>query len=1626
MLRCTTDFAEEESFSIMSGSSLLYEQEYTYDYMEDEFEECLPSSTNHIYTLLMTDSMSDSWNDESTISIYGVNGNLVLKAMMTNIDTETYNFALYSPINKGATWKYASAFASGWTQYSFVDSAWTDVTLGSTTQRALDTQYFRKTFEGSSAMAAMEAQFKYMYGIIAYVNGVEVFRDNMPSGEVTAATPSSGSYTSLDFHGVIRLAEEAASAQAVLAVELHFTAGHSDVITFDAFLALYPSISESNNCYPISTPVTTTGTSIQYAYSATDYTRTTSPSASLGSLPSTLYSTFGGNVLPVVNGFRIWSYSVKDNCPSDFTLSGGSSASSSAWTELAHPTGVTYQSLSWKPFMLSGQSVGYRTMRMVLNASPAGMVKVPELQFLICSAGSVTISYPESSYTYYAKYSVVNIVPDTYGISNCQITPALPDGLSLNANTCAITGTATTSAVQTVYSVTAQVSGSPAAGTVTLTFSDCEGSMLRILRTYKYSPSTEGFRIRNTANDELLLNVPTGNTFPLNQDRVDFFCVTVERYDVTVEGTTDYWSSNSNLYIYELLPEGEEELLAKMRYDSLQANDMTYYLRRHEVSPMQQWYYKMGDVPANWFGESVEGWSQGVRGSFPESTNQIQLYKKTFTVSDVSVVSGYILSIRYRYGVVVYLNGNEAWRNHMAAGELSATSTASSSYTDVKYRIVTLPGKSIVSSSGESAKEFLKQGTNVIAIAVVGLNAQTPRTSVFDATVRLMTNHPEGHLWELSGSITGMYGPAANAFDLDHSTNVYHPSCQSNSMIITLDNDRREWVSSVEIQASYASAATAVTKFDLYGRVASSDEWTLLTSVSGLTYSEPAQKRRIYFSNPVSYNQFRLANLGTGNSLSCTWMLQSVNMYAENVISGMTPLSYPASSSAYVNIEMAEVIPEGQGYSNFRIQPALPTGLRFDAFTGWISGTATEEKPSVTYTVTASQIVGGDISVTFTLSVEVCTGGKSLVTMRIRTDEYQNENTATLYRGRGTTGEVVQTVSPFPVKNTMLYLDHCLTDSLYTFLAEDSFGDGWESGAGYTLTADLGEMVLEINQVPRGTKPVRVTTVFSSFFPFQVEFTEWKVYQGAPVAGWNGVEFDESGWESKKAAEIPNGELVTTYIRKSFQLTNVDDYQVLNVRVKYAGGVAVYFNGNSVARFNLIEDFDEETESMTIHDATVFSKFHVILPTSGAQEGTNVIAFEVHRPVGTSSSEPFVFDATGVFGVETCSTVLDTYTTITSSSMPRDKIDLLMDFDVFTTTVPSLDIGFFIQWTVENQLGSKWNSYNMLTTGQLMNLGYEMYGSFSEQESWDDQITMMRASAQTITDRVKTEVPVPVALVGFRKFRWEILSSASTTTFNTIAFSYCKATGAVCPAVERYPSVGEGQISASTCPDGYSGYSFRNCTGGVLGEIDTTNCKHKLPKNVAYRPRFLHFVMGTSVTSGLPQYENIVTQWRLRSGEVLPAGLTLNEETGEISGTPTEELARRTFTVIAENPTGAVDVEVDMLVRRGECNAEGVFGRTLVGETAVYECSSQGSYIGTQKRACVLGERDGVWEKSSGVCISLGTIVLVVVVVIVVIAVIVVVVVRKSKRTKSAAGAKTKKVMKKSAPKTEKGKNVKV
>ena len=169
----------------------------------------------------------------------------------------------------------------------------------------------------------------------------------------------------------------------------------------------------------------------------------------------------------------------------------------------------------------------------------------------------------------------------------------------------------------------------------------------------------------------------------------------------------------------------------------------------------------------------------------------------------------------------------------------------------------------------------------------------------------------------------------------------------------------------------------------------------------------------------------------------------------------------------------------------------------------------------------------------------------------------------------------------------------------------------------------------------------------------------------------------------------------------------------------------------------------------------------------------------------------------------------------------------------------------------------------------------------------------------------------------------------------------------------------------------------------------------------------MEFILGTEVTSGVPSYRNIITEFFMQDSTPLPEGFSLNPTTGEITGMPQATMNAREFTVRGKNPAGETFAAITISVRKGYCLPEGVFERTNVGEMAVYNCALQGSYVGTQTRACVLGAKNGEWQKASGFCMPVFGIVLIVVVVIVVVVVVVMILMR-SRKTKAIGGVKGK------------------
>ena len=1403
----------------------------------------------------------------------------------------------------------------------------------------------------------------------------------------------------------------------VLAVELHYPTAGENAVEFDAFVAaLTPttSITDNTNCFVYPYPATMGGL-IDSPMSAMDYYKTSFSQALRSNLPIAVTMDLTGP-MALANGVRLWPSGSPDMNPTGFKWEG--SMGTGDWATLIEVTDGYYMSNTYKMFYAIFANQAFKAFRLqITDCASSDIIKVYEVNPLVCNtAPPSSLTFEPASYTHYAYYQNVNIHP-TIAFTDCTIQPTLPAGLTLNAATCTVTGKATAASPAATYTMTSTMGGNSISGTFSLEIPQCSGTFVQFLRTYKSLSNVEKFTVTDAASQQVVLSVGANAGQPSSQDWSTVLCLTGARYtvDVSSDGYT-YWQMNSFLYVRALLFDDESETVTRVNYDAtLGVSSERVINVKWAVAPHSAWEYHMGDVPAGW--QTASGWTSAEMGAFPASTNQIQLYKQTFTVDSLEDVAGFTISLRYLYGCVIYLNGVEVFRNGVD-GDLSASSIGLNAYTDLLYHQISLPVKTMVIGDQPSVN-YLQQGSNVIAVAIVAQTA-SQTSSVFDCAVRVMGSASLSRVFDYtvtaSTTISGNEGAVASHY---FGTSMQSSSCDSNFWQMVFDGDRREWISSVTLYLYYQQGIDQPKQFVLKARNNNLEEWTTLKTVTGMTWSLVGEQKKIWLENNKPYNQYRFEDFATGSETSCSWRIGAIDIAVDAAPVAIPELSYSTPIVINKDVEMGEVYPNSEYYFDFAVTPALPAGIVLDTATGKISGTAMAELPATTYSITAKKVGGGSSTATVSLSVEVCTGTKGLITLVARMDDWAAEGSYKLYAGKGTMGEVVTSVSAFKVASGLNYGDFCVPNGLYTLEVFDSYKDGWYNPAGYYLTVDLGEMIIDMGQMPAAT--ASLSTLFSSLIPFQINYSDWKVYNSetAVAANWNALDFDDAAWMTVKAANMGNHMTTTVYARHEVQMPSLEDYAVLNVRVKYTGGLTVYFNGNKVARFNLAEEFEAGTEAQTVHDASVFSKFHVILSTVGAVAGKNVIAFEIHHAGGESA---IVFDATGVFGVNECSPVQDSFSAVDATTVSGCTRYELLDLNPTIYGSLANEVGAYLAWTVENLEGSKFNSFALQTNVVSSSVAFSIYGRWEDGEEYTTALEVVGAYTR---ERQRTAWDMPVGIAGFKQFRYEVDALASTApSINAVVMQYCKpASSGSCPAVGEYPSVGEGQISPSTCPEGFRGYSYRECVNGQLGDVKNDKCEYKLPARLGYENTNMEFVLNTQVSSGLPTYRNIVEEFYMQDSTPLPAGLSINPTTGEITGMPTTVLTSQGYTVRARNAKGETFVAINIGVRKGECAPEGVFDRTVVGETAVYQCALQGSYVGTQKRACVLGAKDGEWQRATGFCMPVMVIVLIVVVVIVIIAVVVFLIVRGTRSAKATGGVKgkaAKKTVKKVEPKKTK------
>ena len=793
--------ASQESFEFWDGSTLLYQRSEMPNNVVVEEEICISASANNQYTLKLIDSRGNSWSSGSYLTIYGKYGNVVFKNYMTEESEESYTLSLYYGIEQNAVWKMTfGSITTGWTAYSFSDSTWADATLGSVTTSVFGTQYFRKQFAGLSNMAAYDVRLYYKAGVIAYINGAEVYRDNMPAGDVTASTAATGQYADVAYRGFIRPGSEVTSQQSILAVEVHFVDAQTSV-DFDAFVALLAPSASDSDCFIYSESVEFSDSN--GPSSTSDFFDFNKQQKRLFSyeLPYTVNYEFEGPK-PFVNAFRLWPSTNPNYAPDSFFWEG--SYDNSQWTTLRSISGASYVNNNYKIFTSFLSASLYGHYRVTINKSArTSSIYIYEFQPLICHTLITTeIPFPSNSYTFYAKYEEVYIKPSVDEFSSCTA-ENLPDGLTINS--CIISGFVYNTMSDVHVTVNSVVSGQTYSGSFYLSIIECSGTYVNVLRVYEDSPEKEIFEIKDVPNDIPVISV-AANTDQIAKNLTYSFCLTENNYMVTVaySGSERAWSSSSHLYIRAVLNGNEMETILRMRYDPIIGFPSTRYFNpQFPIKPHSDWNYLYTDTPNNnWYSSSVdsnnENWENGNVNSFPYASNQIQLYKKSFSVSNINNIAGFVLSIKYQYGCIVYLNDKEVFRNGIPENGLNTENTPTNTYENAIYRQISLPIKTMIMEDGTGGEYYLIAGDNTIAIGLLGKDANTV-DSIFDCALRLMTEENESRIFEYEVSASGIqsYTSILNQYSYGYS---YSSSCDNNYFNIAFNNDRREWINCLVVK----------------------------------------------------------------------------------------------------------------------------------------------------------------------------------------------------------------------------------------------------------------------------------------------------------------------------------------------------------------------------------------------------------------------------------------------------------------------------------------------------------------------------------------------------------------------------------------------------------------------------------------------------------------------------------------------------------------------------------------------------------------------------------------------------------------------------------------------------------
>ena len=693
-------------------------------------------------------------------------------------------------------------------------------------------------------------------GVLAYLNGEEIYRSYLEAGDINPDTTPTGGNNEYTWRRVTGAISRINVGSNTIAVAVVLPKIEIIKIDFDMHLRLL----KDSHLYPRYFDYLTSGTAPSQTNLLFDTNPSTAIQVSRKTTPNQEFIIeFANDGAEFYNKYCfITHHHYKQYDPREWTIKG--SMDGVFYTDIKSESEAYFDKRSAEYcFYMPSNTQAWTFYKLVLKKayteSDDTYYGLGDWNLYLQDFSSFELpelSFSPNELIGYTGVEMTNITCSSSYYSTFSIKPELPNGLVFSTASGKVLGKPTDEFAKTVFTISAlTLLGEEKTATISIMVHECSGDL--VLFSVEINIQDRIFEYSISLKDRSTGEVVDSYVNPKIITKVELLkCRPATTYILELGGDSGGWKEDVSAVVK--LADGRPLLSGALSQKEM----VKEYPFNPTYSVYPQWAYwhylvDGSTAPSGWntLHGALSSWKVARARSFPVARGVTQYYYTKFQITDLSEYSSMDITVTVRAGVVVYLNGEEIRRYNLPEETTISADTAATAEHDEPFVLII----------GEALQRGrIVVGENILAFELHRYEVNE-KVNSFDASAILIMDNTilmvDGEGEATPGGDTIYY--TKYLFDRHLHTKMVtaYGICEGEEITWTWNNDRRETITSYGLVSGKACNNRHPSGWILYG---SNDgrNWTQLHERTKQYFTAYNEEKIYPIYNIIPFNQYRM------------------------------------------------------------------------------------------------------------------------------------------------------------------------------------------------------------------------------------------------------------------------------------------------------------------------------------------------------------------------------------------------------------------------------------------------------------------------------------------------------------------------------------------------------------------------------------------------------------------------------------------------------------------------------------------------------------------------------------------------------------------------------------------------